>query len=120
MKQVNQSVLKQDVTTNKHLAAVIAICINHIQVILLMVVQQAASHQPQRAHQAVVIAEVPAAVAKRQELQVVPAAVIRQRVILLAIRAIHMLLMIADMILSMMMEIMTGTDIRKIRTMLMV
>ena len=48
------------------------------------------------------------------------AAVIRQRVILLAIRAIHMLLMIADMILSMMMEIMTGTDIRKIRTMLMV
>lgn len=72
-----------------------------------MVVQQAASHQPQRAHQAVVIAEV-------------PAAVIRQRVILLAIRAIHMLLMIADMILSMMMEIMTGTDIRKIRTMLMV
>lgn len=46
--------------------------------------------------------------------------VIRQRVILLAIRAIHMLLMIADMILSMMMEIMTGTDIRKIRTMLMV
>lgn len=85
-----------------------------------MVVQQAASHQPQRAHQAVVIAEVPAAVAKRQELQVVPAAVIRQRVILLAIREIHMLLMIADMILSMMMEIMTGTDIRKIRTMLMV
>lgn len=72
-----------------------------------MVVQQVASHQPQRAHQAVVIAEV-------------PAAVIRQRVILLAIRAIHMLLMIADMILSMMMEIMTGTDIRKIRTMLMV
>lgn len=72
-----------------------------------MVVQQAASHQPQRAHQAVVIAEV-------------PAAVIRQGVILLAIRAIHMLLMIADMILSMMMEIMTGTDIRKIRTMLMV
>lgn len=72
-----------------------------------MVVQQAASHQPQRAHQAVVIAKV-------------PAAVIRQRVILLAIRAIHMLLMIADMILSMMMEIMTGTDIRKIRTMLMV
>lgn len=72
-----------------------------------MVVQQAASHQPQRAHQAVVIAEV-------------PAAVIRQRVILLAIRAINMLLMIADMILSMMMEIMTGTDIRKIRTMLMV
>lgn len=67
VKQVNQSVLKQDVTTNKHLAAVI-----------------------------------------------------RQRVILLAIRAIHMLLMIADMILSMMMEIMTGTDIRKIRTMLMV
>lgn len=65
MKQVNQSVLKQNVTTNKHLAAVI-----------------------------------------------------RQRVILLAIRAIHMLLMIADMILSMMMEIMTGTDIRKIRTML--
>lgn len=57
MKQVNQSVLKQNVTTNKHLAAVI-----------------------------------------------------RQRVILLAIRAIHMLLMIADMILSMMMEIMTGTD----------
>uniref|UniRef100_UPI004024E518 hypothetical protein n=1 Tax=Lachnospira eligens TaxID=39485 RepID=UPI004024E518 len=48
------------------------------------------------------------------------AAVIRQRVILLAIRAINMLLMIADMILSMMMEIMTGTDIRKIRTMLMV
>lgn len=72
-----------------------------------MVVQQAASHQPQRAHQAVVIAEV-------------PSAVIRQRVILLAIRAINMLLMIADMILSMMMEIMTGTDIRKIRTMLMV
>ena len=67
MKQVNKSVLKQNVTTNKHLAAVI-----------------------------------------------------RQRVILLAIRAIHMLLMIADMILSMMMEIMTGTDIRKIRTMLMV
>lgn len=67
VKQVNQGVLKQDVTTNKHLAAVI-----------------------------------------------------RQRVILLAIRAIHMLLMIADMILSMMMEIMTGTDIRKIRTMLMV
>lgn len=67
VKQVNQSVLKQNVTTNKHLAAVI-----------------------------------------------------RQRVILLAIRAIHMLLMIADMILSMMMEIMTGTDIRKIRTMLMV
>ena len=32
----------------------------------------------------------------------------------------NMLLMIADMILSMMMEIMTGTDIRKIRTMLMV
>lgn len=80
VKQVNQGVLKQDVTTNKHLAAV----------------------------------------AKRQELQVVPAAVIRQRVILLAIRAIHILLMIADMILSMMMEIMTGTDIRKIRTMLMV
>ena len=48
------------------------------------------------------------------------AAVIRQRVILLAIRAINMLLMIADMILSMMIEIMTGTDIRKIRTMLMV
>ena len=67
VKQVNQSVLKQDVTTNKHLAAVI-----------------------------------------------------RQRVILLAIRAINMLLMIADMILSMMIEIMTGTDIRKIRTMLMV
>ena len=67
MKQVNQSVLKQDVTTNKHLAAVI-----------------------------------------------------RQRVILLAIRSINMLLMIADMILSMMIEIMTGTDIRKIRTMLMV
>mgnify|MGYP007122684949 CR=1 FL=1 len=44
---MNQSVLKQNVTTNKHLAAVI-----------------------------------------------------RQRVILLAIRAIHMLLMIADMILS--------------------
>ena len=39
---------------------------------------------------------------------------------LLAIRAIHTLLMIVDMILSMKMEIMTGTDIRKIRTVLMV
>jgi len=39
---------------------------------------------------------------------------------LLAIRAIHTFLMIGDMILSMKMEIMTGTDIRKIRTMLMV
>lgn len=118
---MNQSVLKQDVTTNKHLAAVIAICINHIrEAVHLIAVLHIAINHPAVLLRVVQAALVQAVVTIiNQILQTSHPIAAAQRKVQRQ-RRVPMILMMMAMTISIWMVIMTMTDMTETAIMQMV